>query len=139
MLLNWTTIDACFLFSKFHIRSSLGFFAACLGAALLVISLEFLRRLQREFDRYLRSRHAYLGDQKYVAAEEMEEKLLVKDEEGAPSSTGSRVTVTVVLEQGARGLIHMVQFGVSYCIMLLFMYSNGTYLLPSFMLFVLQH
>ena len=139
MLLNWTTIDACFLFSKFHIRSSFGFFAACLGAALLVISLEFLRRLQREFDRYLRSRHAYLENQKYVAAEEMEEKLLVKDEEGAPSSTGSRVTVPVMLEQGARGLIQMVQFGVSYCIMLLFMYSNGTYLLPSFMLFVWQH
>ena len=34
-------------------------------------------------------------------------------------------TAVVVLEQLLRGLVHTVQFSVSYCIMLLFMYSNG--------------
>jgi copper transporter 1 len=36
-------------------------------------------------------------------------------------------TTVVVLEQLLRGLVHTVQFSVSYCIMLLFMYSNGEF------------
>ena len=62
----------------------------------------------------------------------MEEKLLKHEDEemdaGKRRKDGSwkkRVSAKVVLEQSARGVIHMAQFGVSYCIMLLFMYSNG--------------
>ena len=62
----------------------------------------------------------------------MEEKLLKHEDEemdaGERRKDGSwkkRVSAKVVLEQSARGVIHMAQFGVSYCIMLLFMYSNG--------------
>jgi len=123
MLLNWHTIDACFLSSIFHIRSSFTFFIACLGAFILVISLEFLRRFQREFDRYLRKRNEFLQAKTYVLPEETEEKLLDK---GTVEQTRQK-KVVVVLEQLLRGLIHVVQFSVSYCIMLLFMYSNGTY------------
>jgi copper transporter 1 len=130
MLLNWHTIDACFLSSAFHIRSSFTFFLSCLAAFLLVISLEFLRRSQRNLDRYLRARNAVLQDEGYAMPEETEEKLL-------PNGSGKEVlmsrlkgrTAVVVLEQLLRGLIHTVQFAVSYCIMLLFMYSNGD--LPS--------
>jgi len=121
MLLNWHTIDACFLSSIFHIRSSFTFFIACLGAFILVISLEFLRRFQREFDRYLRKRNEFLQAKTYVLPEETEEKLLDK---GTVEQTRQK-KVVVVLEQLLRGLIHVVQFSVSYCIMLLFMYSNG--------------
>ena len=60
-----------------------------------------------------------------MPVEEMEEKLLAK--EGKATSGRERMLV-VVLEQGARGLLHVVQFSVSYCIMLLFMYSNGKHL-----------
>ncbi|PVH88780.1 Ctr copper transporter [Cadophora sp. DSE1049] len=122
MLLNWHTIDACFLSSIFHIRSSFTFFLACLGAFLLVISLEFLRRFQREFDRYLRKRNEFLQAKAYVLPEETEEKLLDK---GTNVEQTRKKKVVVVLEQLLRGLIHVVQFSVSYCIMLLFMYSNG--------------
>lgn len=128
MLLNWTTIDACFLFSAFHIRSSFVFFLACLGSFLLVISLELLRRCQREFDRYLRARRTIRQDKEYVLPEEMEEKLLDKgvEEMGEKDVMKERPGV-IVWEQILRGLIHMMQFSVSYCIMLMFMYSNGTY------------
>jgi copper transporter 1 len=130
MLLNWHTIDACFLSSAFHIRSSTTFFLSCFAAFLLVISLEYIRRAQRNFDRYLRARNAVLQDEEYALPDETEEKLL-------PNESGSgreklmrglqgRTTV-VVLEQLLRGLIHTVQFSVSYCIMLLFMYSNGEF------------
>lgn len=127
MLLNWTTIDACFLFSAFHVRSSFIFFLACLGSFLLVISLEFLRRFQREFDRYLRARKTIRQDKEYFLPEETEEKLLDKGmEESGEKGARRERPVVIVLEQILRGLIHMVQFSVSYCIMLMFMYSNGT-------------
>jgi solute carrier family 31 (copper transporter), member 1 len=118
-----------FLSSAFKIRSLFGFFLVCLAAFLLVISLEFLRRSQRYFDRYLRARNDFLGQKEYVMpVEEMEEKLLAK--EGKAASGKERIAV-VVLEQSARGLLHVLQFSVSYCIMLLFMYSNGMYSLTN--------
>jgi len=33
--------------------------------------------------------------------------------------------VLIMLEQCARGQIHLIQIALSYCVMLLFMYSNG--------------
>jgi copper transporter 1 len=73
-----------------------------------------------------------LGMQSFSITEEMEEKLLARGgEQGIPiREMESRGIVWVTLEQCARGVIHMVQFAVSYCIMLLFMYSNGTYRHP---------
>lgn len=132
MLLNWSTIDACFLFPTLQIHSNVGFFFICLGAFLLVISLELLRRLQRGFDGYLRSKHGLLREREYGVPEEMEEKLLQPDHEEAYAAAKRRklmakVNVAVVLQQLARGTVHTLQFAVSYCIMLLFMYSNGVY------------
>ncbi|KAH8778235.1 Ctr copper transporter family-domain-containing protein [Hyaloscypha sp. PMI_1271] len=134
MLLNWHTIDACFLSSAFHIRSSFTFFLSCLAAFLLVISLEFLRRSQRDFDRYLRARNAILQDEEYALPEETEEKLLPNGGSGRESLMSKlKARTPVVLEQLLRGFIHTVQFAVSYCIMLLFMYSNG-YIIISILL-----
>jgi hypothetical protein len=58
----------------------------------------------------------------------MEETLLQKgvDENGVVVKRKDRIWA-IVLEQILKGLIHVVQFSASYCIMLLFMYSNGTY------------
>lgn len=53
MLWNWYTIDACFLTSSWHIRSSGAFAGSCIGVILLVIALEFLRRFGKEYDRSL--------------------------------------------------------------------------------------
>ena len=126
MLLNWHTIDACFLSSAFHIRSSFTFFLSCLAAFLLVISLEFLRRFQRSLDRYLQARNAHIRDEEYALPDETEERLLPtgNDKDILIKRLKGR-KVVIVLEQLLRGLMHTVQFAVSYCIMLLFMYSNG--------------
>lgn len=128
MLLNWHTIDACFLSSAFRIRSSWAFFGTCFFAFSLVLVLEFLRRGQRQFDRYLRSK-ATAQPQGYCVPEDIEEKLLVNGgaESVVPVDWSRKVDLMMMmLEQFARGVIHTVQFGVSYCIMLMFMYSNGT-------------
>jgi copper transporter 1 len=134
MLLNWHTIDACFL-SSFHIQTSFTFFFACLASFFLVISLEFFRRCQRNFHRYLRLKNEFLQEQEnaYVMPDEVEEKLLDKGSgEDLRSQKIRPRTVVVVLEQLSRGVIHGCQFTVSYVIMLLFMYSNGTYIRRSF-------
>jgi copper transporter 1 len=128
MLLNWNTIDSCFLSSGIHARSLFVFFLACLGSFLLVIYLEFLCRLQREFDGHLRARQSFLGEKEYVLPEEMKEKLLDTEfEENGVRAKQKQGIGAIVSEQILRGLIHVVQFSVSYCIMLLFMYSNGMY------------
>ena len=59
---------------------------------------------------------------------ETEETLLNKN---SNESVFFRVNSTImspaiVLEQAIRGVLHGTQFGISYCIMLLFMYSNGS-------------
>jgi copper transporter 1 len=129
MLLNWHTIDACFLSSAFHIRSASTFFLSCLASFLLAISLEFLRRAQRDFDRFLYARNSKLQDEEYISPDNMEEKLLPSEgQKYILRGKMKGMMVVIVAEQLLRGLIHTVQFSVSYCIMLLFMYSNGTYL-----------
>jgi len=127
MLLNWTTVDSCFLSSHLHIRTRFQFFLTCLAAFLLVISLEFLRRCQRRFDRYLRNKNTFLQESGYAEPDDMTEKLLDKaSKESIPGLLTKKRFIVVYLEQIARGLIHAAQFSISYCIMLLFMYSNGT-------------
>jgi copper transporter 1 len=105
MRLNWHTIDACFLSSAFHIRSSFTFFLACLGSFLLVISLEYIRRSQRAFDRYLRARRAHSQPDDYVLTEEGEEKLLGKEDvRGIRWTSGKEKILVVAVEQLLRGI-----------------------------------
>ena len=54
MLWNWFVIDSCFLARSWHVRSKGAFAASCIGVVFLVISLEMVRRVQREYDGYLR-------------------------------------------------------------------------------------
>ena len=54
MLWNWFVIDSCFLARSWHVRSNGAFAASCIGVVFLVISLEMVRRVQREYDGYLR-------------------------------------------------------------------------------------
>jgi len=132
MLLNWHTIDACFLSSALHIRSGFTFFLSCLASFLLVISLEFIRRFQRDLDRKLRSRNVILQDEEYALPAETEEKLLPNG--GGEDDMRRKLKgwiLVIALEQVLRGLVHTIQFSVSYCIMLLFMYSNGAYFATS--------
>lgn len=64
-----------------------------------------------------------------MVADEMEEKLLgkgaVDDRPSGAVKIWKGIPMVVMLEQMARGAIHVAQFSVSNYIMLLFMYSNG--------------
>lgn len=77
MLLNWNTRDVCFLSSAVYIGTPFTFVLTCLASSRLVISLEFVRRLQRISDRYLRAKKIALLEREHEITEEMEEKLLL--------------------------------------------------------------
>jgi copper transporter 1 len=104
------------------------FAGSCIGVIFLVMSLEFLRRLSKEYDRYI--------------IKQARAKFLVPDphssEENLPGKTPTCASVSTtpacrpntsfkpnLLQQMIRATLHMLQFAVAYFVMLLAMYYNG--------------
>ncbi|CAD0084209.1 unnamed protein product [Aureobasidium vineae] len=137
MLWNWYTIDACFLASTWHIKTHGMFAASCIGVALLVVCLEFLRRLGKEYDAYiLRQFHRraaslqYRRRVSYVAPKFDDTRAsggCGPDASCAPPLPEQRFITfrATPAQQIARGVIHAATFGVGYIVMLLAMYFNG--------------
>lgn len=123
MLWNWYTVDSCFIAKSWHVRSSGAFAGSCIGVILLVIGLEFIRRVQREYDGYI------VRQWKSSLTEAQAER----SESGGSTTKQPLTTVVVplqsqtrgfkpsVLQQMIRSLLFMVQFGVGYFVMLLAM------------------
>ncbi|KAI4208449.1 MAG: hypothetical protein LQ349_009711 [Xanthoria aureola] len=148
MLWNWYSVDACFISSTWRITSKGKFAGSCIGVICLVIALEFLRRLQREYDAYLVKQHRVRNAQTHSSVHEQgSEDGHGPDIEasGKGNYDSNRVHVTsasspaphpvanpksqrlvpTVFQQAIRALLHMLQFAVAYFIMLLAMYYNG--------------
>jgi hypothetical protein len=53
MLWNWYTVDTCFLAESWHNKTKGAFAGSVIGVFILVILIEGLRRLAREYDRKL--------------------------------------------------------------------------------------
>ncbi|KPI37655.1 Copper transport protein ctr4 [Cyphellophora attinorum] len=122
MLWNWYTIDACFLAESWHVTSSGQFAASCIGVILLVITLEVLRRLGKEYDSHMyqqwhrqaAARFSNPGPQDCCGPE------------NPPTYPQQFATFRATpLQQTIRSVIHMATFAVAYFIMLLAMYFNG--------------
>ncbi|KAL8655190.1 MAG: hypothetical protein Q9226_003150 [Calogaya cf. arnoldii] len=126
----------------------LGKFAgSCIGVICLVIALEFLRRLQREYDTYLVKQHRVRNAQIHSSVLDNGSDTghpLDIEANGMGKNDTNRVQVTsksplpgraadltlqrlvpTVFQQAIRALLHMLQFAVAYFIMLLAMYYNG--------------
>ncbi|KAL4774305.1 Ctr copper transporter [Aspergillus nidulans var. acristatus] len=154
MLWNWNTIDSCFLARSWHIRSRGMFAGSCIGVICLVIVLEFLRRIAREYDAFIihraQMRAQYLvpsaqtqpGAAIPSPASESDSAVGIGDNgtgaqktpantstaPAAASGPGSGAPFRVrpsLIEQVIRALLHMLQFAVAYFVMLLAMYFNG--------------
>ncbi|KAK0730223.1 Ctr copper transporter family-domain-containing protein [Lasiosphaeris hirsuta] len=138
MLWNWHTIDACFLARSWHVRSMGGFALSCIAAMLLVVCLEALRRLDREYDEYI--------VRMFRAQSRLDRANRGKEPEEAESCASSVVldgglngelhgmlTRSAVVrrfraslaQQFVKAVLHAVTFGVAYIVMLLAMYFNG--------------
>ncbi|PWN49691.1 Ctr-domain-containing protein [Violaceomyces palustris] len=128
MLWNWTVQDACFLSSSWHIKNNGMFAASCIGVALLVVVLEGLRRLSKEYDQKIHlqfQEHALRQSRALLSSRSAEEE---GSGGGSVNPGGDGLTLTFrysPLQQLLRATLHAVTFGVAYIIMLLAMYFNG--------------
>ncbi|EGO52057.1 hypothetical protein NEUTE1DRAFT_96536 [Neurospora tetrasperma FGSC 2508] len=155
MLWNWYTIDACFLHQSWQITTRGAFAATCIGIMLMVVMLEFLRRLAKEYDEWIvrdfRRRSALISEQQRRLRQRQASPSSCGTADAAAKTAGLLATTTSVhvttgkrrgymgrrttattlkfraspLQQLIRALIHAVMFGLGYLIMLLAMYYNG--------------
>lgn len=105
------------------------FVGSCIGVICLVLLLEFLRRLQREYDRFIACENQQRNPKHRNRSSDPEEPphsavpLLQDWAKSLPSrESGSLPSIT---QQTVRALMYMLQFAVAYMIMLLAMYYNG--------------
>ncbi|KAK4197173.1 putative high affinity copper protein [Triangularia verruculosa] len=127
MLWNWYTIDACFLSSSWHITTNGAFAATCIGVILMVILLEALRRIGKEYDEHIQrdfaARVALIANGGRTALPAQCPASSSSAEAGAaPQTVTFRASP---LQQLVRALIHTATFGLAYIVMLLAMYYNG--------------
>ncbi|BGP37810.1 copper transporter complex subunit Ctr4 [Rhodotorula kratochvilovae] len=122
MLWNWTVMDACFLSKSWHIRSVGDYVGTLIGVFFLVVALEGVRRLGREYDRSIRAA--------YYRREALALAALAKNQgkevaQAAPFRPSHK-------EHAVRSVFYFVQFTVAYLLMLLAMYYNGGMLFAIF-------
>ncbi len=148
MFWNWYTLDACFVSKTWHITSHTMFAASCFAVVGLVLLLEFLHRLQREYDRHLLHRLQQRGtidvEKGSTCGVPMPEgnRNARSSCEDPPSSArpllgdwerslplGGQPCGPSAFQQAIRSGMYMLQFVVAYVIMLLAMYYNGYILL----------
>ncbi|KIW72662.1 hypothetical protein PV04_00840 [Phialophora macrospora] len=126
MLWNWYTIDTCFLARSWHVRSRGAFAASCIGVALLAVSMEFMRRVGKEYDTAILAQF-----QRTVAARAADFKT-PNSCEGRVSEPRFVIFRATPLQQLIRAVIHGVTFGIAYILMLLAMYYNGYIIISIF-------
>ncbi|KAM0792323.1 hypothetical protein ACM66B_005007 [Microbotryomycetes sp. NB124-2] len=112
MLFNWYTIDACFLTEQWHVRSVGDFVGSLLGVFFMVVTLEAVRRIGRNYDRAIK--RTYYAQEKLVA-----QQLIDKGEPGIVLPF--RPTTT---QHFVRSALYFVNYSTSFILMLLGMYFN---------------
>ncbi|RYO83727.1 hypothetical protein DL766_005834 [Monosporascus sp. MC13-8B] len=129
MLWNWYTIDACFLTRSWRIQNQGMMAATCIGVILMVICLEFLRRLGKEYDDLIQRQF-----QRHVAAQSTTMPSPSDNScAGLPAAEPQIVLYRASpLQQVIRSIIHAATFGLAYIIMLLAMYFNGYIIISIF-------
>lgn len=115
MLWNWYTIDSCFISRSWHVTSRGMFAGSCIGVFLLVFFSQWLTRVSKEFDQLsMRKENAY--DPAKITSPYS--YWLCHQWMLRPGSTN-------FTDHLIRTVLYTIQWGVSYIIMLLFMYYNG--------------
>lgn len=133
MLWNWYTIDSCFIARSWHVKTKRAFAGSCIGVFLLVVASQWLHRFAREYDAALMSskkRNLISQDLKNDSDSTLE-KSSTHPIVGTvshkwlftPKSVGGIYATPV--EHLIRSILFTLEWGLSYLIMLLFMYYNG--------------
>ena len=141
MLWNWDTIDACFFSPSWQITSKGMFAGSCIGVICLVICLEFLRRVGREYDAYILRRHnihlqiqANASTSSPSPSASSPSKLAATETGGAlfSSARNDDLVRPTLFDQLVRATLHMLQFAIAYIAMLLAIYYNGYFIICIF-------
>lgn len=111
------TIIPGFLAKSWHIKSAGMFAASCIGVAFLVVSMELLRRIGKEYDAFILRQF-----QRHISSRSTDLKTSPNSCQTEPAFVTFRATP---LQQLIRSAIHAAVFGVAYIVMLLAMYFNG--------------
>lgn len=116
-----------FLSSSWHIKNNGMFAASCIGVAFLVVCLELLRRLGKEYDALILRQF-----QRSVVARSADFK---RQNCSVTCRPGGQYTTfrASPLQQLVRSLLHACTFGVAYIVMLLAMYYNGYMIISIFL------
>ncbi len=102
-----------FLAESWHVRSAGAFAASCIGVALLAFSIEFFRRVGKEYDSAILRKF-----QSSVNARSADLKTSNGSESSLPEPQYLIFRATP-LQQFIRSVIHAITFGVAYIVMLL--------------------
>jgi solute carrier family 31 (copper transporter), member 1 len=118
MLWNWYTVDSCFISSSWHITSSGMSAGSRIGVILLVMSLEMMRRMVKEYDSYIIRKHAasFKKIRVAAAAATTTNVVAVSDAGSARMDNAPGISIGLrptLLEQAVRALLHMIQFAVA--------------------------
>ncbi|KAF2653193.1 hypothetical protein K491DRAFT_694907 [Lophiostoma macrostomum CBS 122681] len=124
MTWNWNVVDAYFLSESWHIKNNAMMAASCIGTSLLVVCLEFLRRVSHEYDALLlRQFQRQLRAQQAALAVAIPTNCC--DGPDTTFAVQHAIFRATALQQLVRAVIHGVTLGLAYIIMLLIMYFNG--------------
>lgn len=132
MLWNWYTIDTCFIARSWHVKSRGGFAGSCIGVFFLVLVSQWLHRFAREYDVALMAKYA--RDQYPSKESDSDSGLTVaRPNPGLYAFSHQWLWRPLnaagmkpnVFEQLIRAILFTLEWGLSYIIMLLFMYYNG--------------
>ncbi|TLD30659.1 hypothetical protein PspLS_01803 [Pyricularia sp. CBS 133598] len=130
MMFNTHTIDACFLTPEWHITNNGMFAATCIGVMLLVVLLEFTRRLGKEYDEFLarqfQRQAAAVGSARQMARDRDPEGRVPNPCAPPPPPIPSEYVTfrATALQQFIRAVLHALTFGLAYIVMLIAMYYN---------------
>lgn len=116
-MLTWLTNLPGFLAESWHVTSAGMFAASCIGVAFLVVSMELLRRLGKEYDAFILRQF-----QNHISSRSTDLKSSPNSCQTSPAFVTFRATP---LQQLIRSALHAATFGVAYIVMLLAMYFNG--------------
>ncbi|POY76577.1 putative Glutamate synthase (ferredoxin) [Rhodotorula taiwanensis] len=116
MLWNWYTTDTCFLTPGWKIRNIGDYVGTLIGIFFMVVALEAIRRLSREYDR--RIRKAYIHRETLALQVFAQNMNKGQPSEPAPFRPSNK-------EHTVRTVLYGMSFGLAYILMLLAMYFNG--------------
>lgn len=132
MLWNWYTIDSCFIAKSWHVRLKGMFAGTCIGVFLMVFFSQWLSRVAKEFDRAVELQR--LRTSTFVSDSSDDKEFCsppIIENVGNPfvymvsHKWLFRPASASFFNHVVKAALFTVQWGLSYLIMLLFMYYNG--------------